>query len=59
MLCLCVYKCTVCVPGAHRGERRRHQIPYNWSYRWFELLCGCWKPDSIQSARASFLFPKH
>lgn len=39
--CMHGYMHTLCVPGVCR-VRRRHKIPYNWSYRWSHAIpYGC------------------
>lgn len=41
----CMYVCVPCVRLVLRQARRRHRIPWNWTYRWscLCLLCGYWE----------------
>ena len=35
---VCLHEC-ICTMEAREGP----QVPWNWSYRWLNLLCGCWE----------------
>lgn len=34
--------------------RRRHQIPWNMSYRWSLATCGCWELSQILWRRSQY-----
>lgn len=52
MLCLYVCLCTICMPGAHRGQKASD--PWDWSYRWLRAIMyvlgikpGLWQEQQV------------
>jgi hypothetical protein len=50
--CLHTYTCNLCMPGAHRGQKRA-LIPWDWSYKW--LWTSLWGLGPRQSRWCSWL----
>lgn len=47
----------VCAPGVDlitKAVRRECQIPWDWSNRCCELLCGCWESNPIFGRASAF-----
>lgn len=43
VFCLYACLCIVCLPGAHKGQKRLLDPPWVGGTDGYELSCGCWE----------------